>query len=140
MRHWFLNSRAVKASIFHELLKRSCQYDAPASNSTFSSTCRYYFMCLPCLAPFIEHLAHEISRNPSKCRAAFFHTRDQARKQLETPGGAKSFPRGAPIFKLCPIVLIDVQHIFPGGAKNFIGGSPPLVTGLPGKLRCVIAL
>ena len=46
----------------------------------------------------------------------------QARNQPGTPGGAKSFLRGAQIFVLCPIVLNYVQHIFPGVAKNFLGG------------------
>ena len=63
---------------------------------------------------------------------------EQARNQLGTTGGAKSFPRGAQnlwtmsnILKLCP------THFSGGGAKNFLGGlrSPcaPLVTGLPGS-------
>jgi len=31
------------------------------------------------------------------------------------------------MFELCPIVLNDVQHIFPGGAKKIlVGDSPPL--------------
>ena len=50
--------------------------------------------------------------------------------------GMNSFLRGAHIFKLRPIVLNCVQHIFPGGAKIFqifLGGFSPcasLVTGL----------
>jgi len=47
------------------------------------------------------------------------HAAQQARNQRGTPGGAKSFLREAQIFKLCPIVLTYVQHIFSGGAKNF---------------------
>jgi len=43
----------------------------------------------------------------------------QARNQLGTPGGAKSFLRGGKFFKLCPIALKYVQHIFPGGGKVF---------------------
>jgi len=40
---------------------------------------------------------------------------------------------GPTFFELCPIFLNYAQHIFPGGAKNFLGGaSPPLVTGLAG--------
>jgi len=39
----------------------------------------------------------------------------QARNQLGTPGGAKSFLRGAQIFWTMPTVLNHVQHIFPGG-------------------------
>ena len=42
----------------------------------------------------------------------------QARNQFGTPGGAKSFLRGAQIFELCPIVLNYLQHIFPGGRKS----------------------
>jgi len=49
----------------------------------------------------------------------------QARSQLGTQGGAKGFLRGAQIFELCPIVLNHVQHIFPGGAKIFLGGIRP---------------
>ena len=70
----------------------------------------------------------------------FMHLRircrlQQARSQLGTPGGAKGFLRGAQIFELCPIVLNHVQHIFPGGAKIFLGGIHPpwlraWVTGL----------
>ena len=52
----------------------------------------------------------------------------QARGQLGTPGAAKSFLRGAQIFKLCPVVLTYAQHIFPEGEKNFAGGF--LVTSL----------
>jgi len=46
----------------------------------------------------------------------------QACNQLGTPGGAKSFLGGAKFFELCPVVLNDVQHIFPGGSKIFLGG------------------
>jgi len=44
---------------------------------------------------------------------------NQARNQLGTPGWAKSFLRGAEIFKLCPIISNYVQHIFQGGRKKF---------------------
>jgi len=57
----------------------------------------------------------------------------QIRNQLGTSGGAKSFPRGAQIFELCPIFFNYVQHIFSQGAKNILGGFAPLrplVTGL----------
>jgi len=60
--------------------------------------------------------------------------RKQARNQLGTPGGAKSFPRGANIFwtmsnifKLCPT---DFSR---GGEYFLRGASPPLVTGLGGS-------
>jgi len=43
----------------------------------------------------------------------------QARNQLGTPGGAKSFLRWAQSFKLCPTGLNYVQHIFPGWEKFF---------------------
>jgi len=43
----------------------------------------------------------------------------QARNKLGTPGGTKSFPRGAKIFELCPIFLSYVQHVFPGGGNVF---------------------
>ena len=48
-----------------------------------------------------------------------------------TPGGAKSFLRGGNFFKLCPIALKYVQHIFPGGGgKKFCrGGKPPAPPG-----------
>ena len=45
----------------------------------------------------------------------------QARSQFGTPEEAKSFPRGAKFFELCPIFLNYVQHIFQGKAKNFLG-------------------
>jgi len=50
----------------------------------------------------------------------------QARNQLGTPGGAKSFLKGAQIFKLCPIVSNYVQHTFSAGTKNFRGDLAPL--------------
>jgi len=59
----------------------------------------------------------------------FFHTfklfkfENQARNKLGTPEGAKSFLKGAQNFKLCPIALNHVQHIFPGGTKFFLGGA-----------------
>jgi len=49
----------------------------------------------------------------------------QIRNQLGTSGGAKSFPRGAQIFELCPIFFNYVQHIFSQGAKNILGGIRP---------------
>jgi len=65
-----------------------------------------------------------------------FLTYSEAHNQLGTPGGAKSFPRGAKIFEICPIFLKYAQHIFLEGANNFLGGgfhplALPLVTGLP---------
>jgi len=55
----------------------------------------------------------------------------QARNQLGTPGGAKSFLRGAKCFKLCPIVSNCVEHNFRRGGEIFCWRRfPPLVTGL----------
>ena len=48
--------------------------------------------------------------------------------------GRRVFWEGPKNFGLCPIVLNDVQHIFPEGEKIFLGGihppAPPLVAGL----------
>jgi len=59
----------------------------------------------------------------------------QARNQFGTPRGAKSFLRGVLIFytmsnrfELCP------KH-FSRGAKNFLGGFAPLVTGLGTRVQ-----
>jgi len=49
----------------------------------------------------------------------------QARNQFGTLGGAKGFLKGPKFFKLCPIILNYVQHIFKGGEKSFSGASPP---------------
>ena len=59
---------------------------------------------------------------------------DQARDQLGTPGGEKSFPRGVQIFgSTSNIFELGPTH-FSMGAKNFIGGlrppCSPLVTDL----------
>jgi len=58
----------------------------------------------------------------------------QVRNQLGTPEGRRVFWKGPKFFKLCPIVFNCVQHIFPLGAKYFLGGlrppAPPLVVGL----------
>jgi len=37
--------------------------------------------------------------------------------------GRRVFWEGRKIFELCPIVLNDVQHIFPGGGENFSRGG-----------------
>jgi len=59
------------------------------------------------------------------------HGAGQARNQLETPREQRVSWEGPKFFKLCPIILNHVQHIFPGGEKIFLwGGSSPLVTGL----------
>ena len=55
----------------------------------------------------------------------------QARNQLGTPGGAKSFREGPKVLELCPMFSNYVQNIFPRGAKIFL--SVPLVPGLHGS-------
>jgi len=50
----------------------------------------------------------------------------QARNQLGTPRGAKSFLRAAQIFKTMSNNFNYVLHIFPGGEKKFAGGFSPL--------------
>jgi len=49
----------------------------------------------------------------------------QTRKQLGTPGGAKNFREGPKVFELCPIILNNVEHIFPGRQKILYGGLRP---------------
>jgi len=53
---------------------------------------------------------------------------------LDRQEGRRVFWEGPKFFELRPIILIDVQYIFPGGVTNFLGGicppAPPLVTGL----------
>jgi len=44
--------------------------------------------------------------------------REQARNHFGTPGMAKSFLRGAQVFKLCPISVNYAQHIFQGGRSS----------------------
>jgi len=59
---------------------------------------------------------------------------NQARNQLGTPGAAKSFLRGAHIFKLCPLLLNYFQHIFPGWTKKIVGVLAPAHPGYcPGE-------
>jgi len=51
----------------------------------------------------------------------------QARNQLRTPQeGRRVFREGPKFFGLCPKFLNYVQHIFPGGVKNFLGAKPLL--------------
>ena len=38
-------------------------------------------------------------------------------------GGRRVFWEGTKFFKLCPIILNYVQHIFTSGAENFLGGA-----------------
>jgi len=57
----------------------------------------------------------------------------QACNQLGTPAGRRVFWEWPKFVKLCPILSNYVQHTFPGGAKNFLGGlrpCVPLVTNL----------
>jgi len=55
--------------------------------------------------------------------------------------GEKFSERGPNFFKLYPIVLNYVQHIFKGeGRKSFKGASPPLVTDLVTMLSKVTCL
>ena len=51
---------------------------------------------------------------------------EQARNQLGSPGGAKSFLRGAQIFWTVSNNFKRCQYIFPGGKKFSRGTSPPL--------------
>jgi len=65
--------------------------------------------------------------------------RMQARNQLGTPGGAKSFSRGPNFFKLCPIVLNYSMSntFFQGGILQgrLRPSCAPLVTGLNGSKK-----
>ena len=54
-----------------------------------------------------------------------FFAGGQARNQLGTPGGRRVFWEWPNSFKLCPIVLKYVQHIFLGGQKIIQGGFAP---------------
>ena len=46
--------------------------------------------------------------------------------------GRRVFWEGPKLFKLCPMVLNYVQHIFPGGGEKNVGGSsPPVQCALP---------
>jgi len=40
------------------------------------------------------------------------------------------FREGLKFFELCPVLLNYVEHIFPVGAKIFLGSFAPQVTGL----------
>ena len=60
----------------------------------------------------------------------------KARNQLGTPGGAKYLSEGPNFFELCPIVSNYNQQIFPGRAKNFLGGlRPPWLRACPDLLK-----
>jgi len=66
---------------------------------------------------------------PSTAKAllGLFCYSNQARNQLGTPCGAKSW-EGPKFFKLFPIFLNDVQHIFPG--ERIFPRGTPLLMGL----------
>jgi len=57
--------------------------------------------------------------------------------------GRRVFREGPKFLELCPKFLNYVQHIFPGGAKNFLGAllppAPPLVTSLIVCIRQPVA-
>jgi len=42
---------------------------------------------------------------------------------LDHQEGRRVFWDGSKFFELRPIILIDVQYIFPGGTKHFLGGA-----------------
>jgi len=83
------------------------------------------------------HVHITLTAEPFNFRAFYKKCGLQARNQLGTPGGAKSFPKG-PHFLTCPIFLNHVQQMFPGEAKNFLGtASPPFAPSgyAPGGLQ-----
>jgi len=58
--------------------------------------------------------------------------RIQARNQIGSPGGRRVFCKGTKFFKLFPMILNYVQHIFTGGSKIFVGGIwPPWLWAWP---------
>jgi len=63
-----------------------------------------------------------------KLRVVGRPTCHQARNQLGTPGGAKSFPRGAQIFGTMSNVFKRRPTHFSRGGEKFLGGNlPPCV-------------
>jgi len=54
----------------------------------------------------------------------------QARNQLGSPGGVKSFLRGPKFFELCPIISNYMQLTFPGGETFFLRGA------LQSEMKC----
>jgi len=52
-----------------------------------------------------------------------YNVRTQAVTSLGHQGARRVFCEGAKFFKLCPIVLNYVQHIFLRGAKNSVGAA-----------------
>jgi len=77
--------------------------------------------------------------NQSECPHLFSIISAYSRRRPVTSLGHQErrrvFGEGTKFFELCPIFSNYIQHIFPGGAKNFVGGaSPPLVAGLNRRL------
>ena len=77
------------------------------------------------------HMPSLVTHYPSHICTIIHYTHNQARNQLGTPGGAKSFLRGGQIFstmsncfKLCP------AHFYRGEKMGFAPLRRPLVTGL----------
>ena len=67
----------------------------------------------------------------------------QARNQLGTPGGEEFSEKGQNFFnffKLCPIVLNYVQHIFPGGREKNFEGELCTPSNGPGEMAPVAKL
>jgi len=63
---------------------------------------------------------------------------DQARNQLWTPGGAKSFLREAQIFRnMCNIFILYPTHFSRGDEKFSRGGFAPAGIGLVVDTTCV---
>jgi len=64
-------------------------------------------------------------------QSCYFCVQGRPVTSLGHPEGRRVFWEGPKFFELCPVVSNDDQHIFPGGANNFLRGiRPPLVTGL----------
>ena len=74
------------------------------------------------------------------CSEQFYSNDNHARNQLGTPGGAKSFLRGAQIFWTMSNMFKLYPTHFSRGAKHFLEGAspsaPPLVAGLTTTDNC----
>ena len=75
--------------------------------------------------------SHQLAQHPT---SDLMTRTDRPVTSLGHQKGRRVFREGPKFFKLCLKFFNYVQHIFPGGAKKFLGGlrSPcaPLVTGL----------
>ena len=99
----------------------SCYSESYTFIENFAKQCQDY-----CEVWLVHHFLCN-SESPGTSRMfKYFPQLIRPVTSLGHQGGRRVFWEGRNFFKLCPIVFNYAQHIFPGGAKNFVGRLRPM--------------